>query len=236
MTRLPLAAALLLGTLVLAGCAAPAPAATGSPAPVAGLTARGTGTVSATPDVVTVSLGVQTRGETATGALDANSAAATALLDVLRGAGVAPEDLRTSDLAVFPTTSEDGRRITGYEVTNRVTATLRDLAGAGALIDAAAGAMGDAIRVEGLTFSVDDDSAARAAARGDAVRRAVAQAEEMADAAGVSLGPILSITEVAGAAPPSPFAADAAREALAVPLQPGTQDVEVVVEVVHALG
>jgi len=89
--------------------------------------------------------------------------------------------------------------------------------------------------VEGLTFSVDDDSEARAAARGDAVRRAVAQAEEMADAAGVSLGPILSITEVAGAAPPQPFAADAAREALAVPLQPGTQDVEVVVEVVHAL-
>ncbi len=236
MTRLPLATALLVGTLALAGCAAPA-AAGPAAAPAPGITARGTGTVSATPDVVTVTLGVQTQDASATAALDANSAAATALLDVLRGAGVAPDDLRTTDLSVYPTYSEDGRRITGYQVTNRVTATLRDLAGAGALIDTAAGAVGDAIRVDGLTFSIDDDSAARAAARGDAVRRAVAQAEEMAAAADVSLGPILSITELPPTATgPQPFAAAESVADAAVPLQAGTQDVEVVVEVVHAVG
>jgi uncharacterized protein YggE len=233
MTRLPLAAALLLGTLALTACAAPATPA----APVPGITARGIGTVAATPDVVTVTLGVQNEAGSAAEALDANSRAATGVLDVLRGAGVDPADLRTSGLAVLPTYADDGRRITGYQVTNRVTAVLRDVAGAGALIDAAAGAAGDAIRVDGLTFSVDDDSAARAAARGDAVRRAVAQAAEMADAAGVSLGPIQSITEVpATTPPPQPYAADAAQAALAVPLEPGMQDVEVVVEVVHAIG
>jgi hypothetical protein len=236
MTRLPLAAllpsALLLGALALTACAAPSPAA----APAGGITARGTGTVTATPDVVTVTLGVQTEGGSAREALDANTGAATALLDVLRGAGVDPADLRTSDLSVYPSYGDDGRRITGYQVTNRVEAVLRDLAGAGALIDAAAGAVGDAVRVDGLAFSVDDDSAARAAARGDAVRRAVAQAQEMAEAAGVALGPLLSVTEVPAPGAPQPFAAaDAALQA-AVPLQPGTQDVEVAVDVVHAIG
>jgi hypothetical protein len=240
MTRLPLAArlpsALLLGALALTACAAPSPAAP-PPAAAAGITARGTGTVTATPDVVTVTLGVQTEAGTAREALDANTGAATALLDVLRGAGVDPADLRTSDLAVYPSYGDDGRRITGYQVTNRVEAVLRDLAGAGALIDAAAGAVGDAIRVDGLTFSVDDDSAARAAARGDAVRRAVAQAREMAGAAGVALGPLLSVTEVPAPGAPQPFAvADAAAAQAAVPLQPGSQEIEVAVDVVHAIG
>ena len=230
MTRLPLAA-LLLGALALTSCAAPSPTA-----PAGGITARGTGTVTATPDVVTVTLGVQTEAGTASEALDTNTAAAAALLDVLRGAGVDPADLRTSDLSVYPSYGDDGRRITGYQVTNRVEAVLRDLAGAGALIDAAAGAVGDAVRVNGLAFSVDDDSAARATARGDAVRRAVAQAREMAEAAGLALGPLLSVTEVPAPGAPQPFAAaDAALQA-AVPLQPGTQDIEVAVDVVHAIG
>ena len=248
MTRLPLAArlptalllgarlptALLLGALALTACAAPSPAA---PPAAGGITARGAGTVTATPDVVTVTLGVQTEGGTAREALDANTGAATALLDVLRGAGVDPADLRTSDLSVYPSYGDDGRRIVGYQVTNRVEAVLRDLAGAGALIDAAAGAVGDAIRVDGLVFSVDDDSAARAAARGDAVRRAVAQAREMAEAAGVALGPLLSVTEVPAPGAPQPFpAADAAALQAAVPLQPGSQEVEVAVDVVHAIG
>lgn len=228
MTRLPLAA-LLLGALALTACAAPSPVAAAG-----GITARGTGTVTATPDVVTVTLGVQTGGSSAREALDANTGAATALLDVLRGAGVDPADLRTIDLSVNPSYADDGRRITGYQVTNRVEAVLRDLAGAGALIDAAAGAVGDAVRVDGLAFSVDDDSAARAAARGDAVRRAVAQARGMAEAAGVALGPLLSVTEVPAPGAPQPFA-DAAAQA-AVPLQPGSQEVEVAVDVVHAIG
>lgn len=229
MTRLPLAA-LLLGALALTACAAPAAA------PAGGITARGTGTVTATPDVVTVTLGVQTQGSSAREALDANTGAATALLDVLRGAGVDPADLRTSELSVYPSYGDDGRRITGYQVTDRVEAVLRDLAGAGALIDAAAGAVGDAVRVDGLVFSVDDDSAARATARGDAVRRAVAQAREMAGAAGVALGPLLSVTEVPAPGTPQPFAAADAALRSAVPLQPGTQEIEVAVDVVHAIG
>ena len=242
MTRSLRAAALLgvLAAVLVAGCSSPAVAAPG-PVDRPVITTRGTGTASAAADIVTVTLGVQTLGATASEALGANNEAAAAVQEVLRGAGVAAEDLRTAELSIYPSYSDDGRTITGYQVSNRVTAVLRDLAGAGALIDAAAGAAGDAIRVDGLVFGLDDDGAARTQARADAVTQAIAQARELAEAAGVGLSGIVSITEVPVAGPqPLPYAmnesgaGDAAMAA--VPLQPGAQDVEVVVEVVHALG
>ena len=163
-----------------------------------------------------------------------NNTRAGGLLDVLRGRGVADKDLRTSGLSISPTFEADGR-ISGYEVTNEVTATLRDIAGAGALVDAAAQAAGDAVRVQQIAFGIDDDAQPRAQARADAVRQAVTQARQLADAADVGLGPILSITEVSGNQPPVPITRDSAAAQAAVPIQPGTQDVSVTVEVVHAV-
>lgn len=230
-------AVLALGALALAGCsggnepAAVASTSAGS-TNLAGITARGLGTVTGTPDTVTVVLGVQTRGQSAKGALDTNNAKATALIDVLKSKGVAAADLQTSQLSVNPTYDSTGR-ITGYEVSNQVTATLQDISGAGGLIDAASEAAGDAVRIQQLSFSIDDDSAARAQARAAAVLQAQAQAKQMADAAGVKLGRIYSITEVA-VNPPSPFGRDAASaSAAAVPVEPGTQKLTVMVEVVY---
>ena len=226
---------LALATLALPGCtsAVAAPPATAEPP---GITARATGTVVAAPDTATVVLGVQTRDRSATAALAANSERAAAVIGVLQGAGVAPADIRTSQLSVYPTSAPESGRITGYEVSNQVTATLRDMAAAGTLIDQAAAAAGDAIRVQTIEFSVADESAARAQARGDAVRRALAQAQQLAEAAGVTLGPVRSIVEVAGE-PPSPFRAEADvyQSPSAVPLEPGTQELRVTVEVVHAI-
>lgn len=227
--------AVAVAGLALTGCTAAAASPGGVAAPPT-VTTRATGTVTGTPDLLTVALGVSTRADTAGEALAANATAANGLLQVLRDGGVADADLRTSGLTVGPTYGDTGQ-IIGYEVNNEVTATLRDLAAAGGLIDAAGAAVGDAVRVQRLEFSVDDDSAARADARADAVGRARAQAEQLAEAAGVSLGPILSITEVAvDAQPPVPYAADAALELASTPVLPGTQDVGVTVEVVHAIG
>jgi uncharacterized protein YggE len=118
-----------------------------------------------------------------------------------------------------------------------VTATLHDLAGAGALVDAAARTAGDAVRVRQIGFGIADDAQPRSRARSDAVGQAVTQARQLADAAHVSLGPILSITEVTDGRPPVPATRDSAgAAAAAVPFEPGTQDVSVTVEVVHALG
>jgi uncharacterized protein YggE len=222
---------LALATLALAGCssAAAAPAGTAPPA----ITARATGSVVATPDTATVVLGVQTRDESATAALSANSERADAVIGVLQGAGVAPADIRTSNLDVSPTTEPQSGRITGYEVNNQVTATLHDVGAAGTLIDQAAAAAGDAIRVESIRFSIADESAALSEARADAVRRALDQARQLADAAGVDLGAVRSIEEVSGGQPPVPYRAEADLAQRAVPVQPGSQELTVTVQVVH---
>ena len=228
--------AVVAGVLLLAGCASGTTPELGRAAPDrTSITTRGVGTVAGTPDTLTVVLSVQTRAASAADALADNNTRAGGLLDVLRGRGVADEDLRTSGLSISPTFEAADGRISGYEVTNEVTATLRDIAGAGALVDAAAQAAGDAVRVQQIAFGIDDDAQPRAQARADAVRQAVTQARQLADAADVGLGPILSITEVSGNQPPVPITRDSAAAQAAVPIQPGTQDVSVTVEVVHAV-
>ena len=227
---------LAIATLALAGCATPggngigaATAAAGG----AGITAHGTGEVTGTPDIATIDLGVSTQAAGAQAALDANTQQTTALLAQLKGKGVADADLRTSRLSVNPTFDNPSGHITGYEVTNQVTVTIRDIAAAGGIIDAAAQAAGDAVRVQQLAFSIDDDSALRATARADAVHKAQEQAKQLADAAGVALGPIRTITEVASGGTPQPYQAGALAESKAVPIQPGTQQLSVNVEIVY---
>ncbi|HEX4249909.1 MAG TPA: SIMPL domain-containing protein [Pseudonocardia sp.] len=230
------AAMLALGALTLTACASgSSPAAGTGGADVPGITARGVGTITGTPDIVTVVLGVQTQGPSAQGALDANTRQATALINMLKSKGVADADLQTSELSVNPSYNPSNGQISGYEVTNQVTATLHNVAGAGAIIDAAGDAAGDAVRVQQLSFSIDDDSALRAKARADAVKQAQTQARQLADAAGVRLGKVRSITEAAGGPPPSPLykqSMDAAGAA-PVPIQPGSQQLSVSVEIVY---
>jgi uncharacterized protein YggE len=199
------------------------------------ITAQGVGKVSGTPDVVTIALGVETRSSSAQSALDDNNKLAADTIAVLKDSGVAPEDVQTSQLSVNPTYDDKGT-VTGYQVTNMVTAKLRDIGKAGAVIDAAGKAAGDAIRVQQLSFAIDDDSAPRAAARADAVKRAQAQAKQLADAAGVALGSIHSITETAAPNPtvyPAMAAADAA--GASVPIEAGSVQLSVTVQVVYEI-
>lgn len=246
MKRLVLSSAAVAAMLALSGCASPAggdqvrPAAGEDPG-VSTVTAEGVGEVTGTPDVLTVGLGVETRGASANEALDANNEKAAALIQTLKERGVADKDIQTSGLSIYPTYDDQGRRITGYQVNNGVTAKLRDLAGAGALIDAAAASAGDAVRVNHLSFSIDDDSALLATARADAVRRARDQAEQMAQAAGVKLGRVRSISESSSTSPAPPYpmyGAPAADEAAksAVPVAPGSQELTLRVVAVYEIG
>jgi uncharacterized protein YggE len=235
MNRALSTALLTVGTLAATGCAS-APATPAVP-PEPTVMTRGVGIATGTPDLLTVTLGVQTRDRSAAAALEANNTRAAAVIDVLRAAGVAPADLQTSQLTVYPTYDQTGSRISGYEVSNMVTARLRDITAAGAVIDRAGEVAGDAVRVQQVGFSIDDDSPVRAAARADGVRRAIAQATQLAEAAGVRLGPIRSITEQPAEQPgPFPSAADA-RVAVqpAVPIEAGSQELTVAVEVVHEI-
>lgn len=223
-----------------AGPATPAvPATQSAPATQSGarsVTAQGIGKVSGTPDVVTIGLGVETKATSAKSALDDNSKRAAAVIDVLKKSGVAPADLQTSQLSIQPSYDKDSQVITGYQVSNMVTAKLHDIAGAGAVIDAVSAAAGDAVRVQQLTFSTDDDSALRAKARAAAVTQAQAQAKQMADAAGIRLGAVHSIVESPSSTPLVYQATDRASAASApAPIEPGSQELSVMVQVVYEI-
>lgn len=243
-TRLASGAAVLAAAALLSACsstAAPLGAATGGPQQQ-GIVAHGEGKVSGSPDTVTLVLGAQTQSASARDALSQNNAKTGALIAMLKAKGVAPKDLQTSELSIQPTYGGvlpgggDGSKISGYQVSNIVTATMHDIGASGAVIDAAADAAGNDVRVQQLSFSIADDSALRAQARAAAVTQAKEKAKQLADAAGVSLGPLLSITEGSSTPPPVPYAAQSSRAMADVPVEPGSQELRVTVDLVYAVG
>jgi uncharacterized protein YggE len=196
----------------------------------------GTAEVEAVPDRATITAGADTRGETAAEALAANSALMTEVFAALEAAGVARADMQTSNLSLGAVwdNGRDGSeapRVVGYEASNMVTISLRDVARLGAVIDAATTA--GANRLYGVSFEVADPRTALDDARTRAVADARAKAELYAGAAGVSLGQVLTIRETDMVA--QPFFARAEAASAAPPVAEGTVSLRADVEVVFAL-
>jgi len=202
------------------------------------VTVTATGLVRGTPDVLELTVGVETHARSAVEALNRNSTLARKVIDVLKDAGVEDDDIQTSYLSVSPVYDEDGENLEGYAVSNVVTASLRDFAKAGEVIDAATKVAGDEIVVEGISFSFDDNTELVAKARTDAVKRARVQADQLARAAGVDLGDLLSINE--DSAPYGPVLDPQASRSLgagdaAAPIEPGSQALNVQVTLVYEI-
>lgn len=231
-----LGAGLAIGAVGISGAAAPraeTSAKSGS------LTVDGTGSVKGKPDTITLSMGVDVDGGTVSAALSRSNDRANALLTLLKNAGVKEDDIATSNFSIWPNYDKEGTRVTGYHVSNMVTATLRDLAKAGETIDAAARAVGDEIRMSGVSFGIADDTGMVEQARQDAVKNARSKADQLAKGAGLKVLRVKTITETS--APETyPVAYSEKRAAndaqSSVPLSAGTQSREVTVRVVYEIG
>ncbi len=221
---------------LLGGCAAQGAAAASSDPATRTITGTATGKVEGTPDTLTVTLGVQTQAGTAQAALGQNGDQSTRVIAALQASGVAPKDIQTASLSLDPTFDRQGR-ITGYSVSNVVTAKVHDVANAGKVVDAAAAQAGNNIRVEGVALSIEDTSALVARARAGAVKQARAQAGQLAKAADVHLGEVEKITERRQASPDMSLRQFSANGATAspVPIEAGTQELSVDVTVVFAI-
>lgn len=163
---------------------------------MAKVTAQGEGRASVAPDLATVGLGVTTQAPTAAQAMADNAARQTQVIEALKAQGVAAEDLQTQGLSLYPVqTQAEGKppTITGYQAQNIVSVRVRDLTRLGPLLDAMVGA--GATDVQGVSFSREDDSAALDEARTAAVTDARRRAEVMAAAAGMALGPLVTLAE-----------------------------------------
>jgi uncharacterized protein YggE len=200
----------------------------------------GVGRVVVRPDVASLRLGVVVVRPTAGEARQAAAATMTAVVDALQAGGVEPKDLRTSLVsldAVRDYSSERGPRVTGYQLSNAVEATIRTIDAAGGLIDAALAA--GATSLDGLSFRLADPRDALAEARRLAVADARARAETLAGEAGVELGRVVAITEGGFVAPgpPLPMAELHMKSAsdVATPVEAGTDELSVTVSVTYAI-
>ncbi len=198
----------LAAAAALTACSASTSATAQATAPKSRtLVVTGQGEASAAPDLLTLTIGVETQADTATNALRQNNAQMQATIDRLKKSGVADKDMQTSNLSVNPRYNYEENRsspkIIGYSANNMLTVKLRDVAGAGDLIDKAVS--DGANNLGGISFGFADDKPLMAKARENAVEDAKEKAAALARAAGVSLGPIIQIQDGYVSGPPMPY-------------------------------
>lgn len=206
------------------------------------LSVNGTGRVTLTPDIAYVTIGVQTEASDAADAVSENSTKTEAVVDALGSAGVEAKDIKTTNFSIYPQQKFDSQgQPTGevtYIVNNSVFVTVRDLDSIGELLNSVVEA--GANNIQGVQFDVEDKTEAYAEAQTMAVSNAQAQAENLAEAADVVLGEVITINTF-GAAVPLPkydgFGGGgfAVAEAAAVPISAGEMMVNVEVSMVFAI-
>jgi hypothetical protein len=158
------------------------------------ISVSGQGQVYLTPDMATIFIGVHSQNENVTVALQENNAKAQAIADALKNMGVDPKDIQTSNFNVYPQQQYGPNGETTdliYAVDNTVNVTVRDLTKMGQLLDTVVSS--GANNINGISFDVKDREKALSQARELAIKNARQQAEEVATAAGVTLGNVYSI-------------------------------------------
>jgi len=231
---LPLAAVVAVGYLVgTVHQPKPATAAAGDPA-ADGVIVSGLGKVSGTPDVLRVQLGVEVRrGDVSEALADANEIQNRVRVAARRN-GVDPKDMQTADLSVYPSYSNKGVP-NGYTVNQSLTLKLRNLAKAGKVIGDAVTAGGNAARVQGVSFALEDNTALLQQARDAAYHDARLKADRYAQLSGRSLNQVELISEqVPQAEQPVTYAVAAplaGADRSSVPIDPGQSQVSVSVTV-----
>lgn len=240
--------ALVVPVIALTGCKVSIPGGSeGSPIEVnvnsqqEGIWANGEGKVTVTPDIATVSLGIEAQAATVSEAQSEAALAMDSVMNALDTNGVAEKDIQTQYFNISQITRWDDRNqqeiVIGYRVTNTVTAKIRDVTKAGIVIDAVVIAGGDLTRVNYVSFSVDDPTRYHDEARDKAMADAKDKAEQLANLAGVKLGTPTYISENVYFPPvyrDVPMMA-AGAPAPPTPISPGEMEITLNVQVIYAI-
>ena len=205
------------------------------------ITVSATGKADAAPDRATVSAGVVKQGKTAREAMQGNATLMTAVFDELEAANIPKKNITTSQLTLQPQYDYRDRKkptIKGYEARNTVTVKSDDIEQVGPMLDALVRA--GVNKINNVQFSIKDPKLALDKARTDAIREARDKAKNMAEAAGVKLGPLLSINEGSRGINPRPslaYGAAIERQSLATtPISAGDQTLSVTVNMSYGIG
>ena len=247
---------IVIGAIALTACSpqadvtadpgpAPAPApvyqvAAPVTSPETGISVSGTGIVTGTPDTLTLTMGVSILRPTVQEAVNDAAERAQQVIDALKAEGVAEEDIQTANYSIWPQYDyrNDQQVLRGYQVDNSLSIKIRQLDRAGNVIDAATVAGGDAARVNGLRFALEDNADLLIAARAAAWEDALTKAQQLADLSGVGLAAPIRVAENVSSPPIAiqyerALAADAA---FTTPIEAGQSQVTVTVSVTFGIG
>src|SRR5262245_17268446 len=221
--------AVALGSLALATgllAASGARAAERDPPPERTVSVSATGSVAAEPDLATISTGVVSEADTAREALTRNTATMAKVIDGLKALAISAQDIRTTAVNVEPRyrdAKDQAPSVVGYQVINQVRITARQLQRLGEVLDHVV-SLG-VNQIGGIAFEVSKAEELKDEARQAAMANALRRAKLYAASAGAEIGQVLTISEDPSAPGPRPMAR--ALAAGDVPIEPGTQRLEV---------
>ncbi len=159
----------------------------------------GTGTASAAPDVVRVSIGIRVDGDGVATALGSANAAVRAVTSAARDHGLADRDLASTSASVQPRWNRDGTKVIGYTAYHQLALLVRSLGNLNDVIDAVAAAAGDNLVIDGISLELADQGPLAEQARAAAFADAQAKARQYAALSGLRLGRVLGVIEGAPA-------------------------------------
>lgn len=206
--------------------------------PLRQISVTGEGHVETVPDMATITLGVTNEATEAGDAMAATSEAVQRVLDRLSSLGIADRDVQTQRFSLNPVWSNssssqnDRRKITGFVASNMVMVRVRDMDALGAVLDSVIA--DGANDFNGLQLSVQEPDPLVKKAKQAAVADAMANAALLADAAGVTLGPVISMTQQGGGRPVQMMEMAAARGGSA-PIAGGEVTISASVSMVFAI-
>ena len=177
----------------------------------AGIWVTGEGSMSLEPDLALVNIGVEASAKTVAEARDQAATAMAAILIAVKAQGLDDRDVQTRSFNIvpqyeYPEVVELGRStrkqvLVGYRVSNTASIKIRELSDVGQIIDDVANAGGDATRINGVSFTVEDPKPLMTGLRKAAVEDALAKAQQFADLTGVAVGRLVFISEAGGGVP-----------------------------------
>ncbi len=196
--------------------------------PNSGIWVTGQASVTVEPDLVLLTVGVETTAETVAEARAEAAGAMDAVIRSVKAHGLEDQDAQTQSFHIYPQyeypevisggTRTTKRVLVGYTIMNTARIKIRDVDAVGTIIDDVAEAGGDAARINDIRFSIEDPKPFATQLRDDAVRDAIAKAEHFASLTGVAVGDLVFVGEVgAGALVIPNFEAEVMMSAAATP-------------------
>jgi uncharacterized protein YggE len=236
-TKIFIPTILIIAAVALSACSASIQLGQSQPRTIS---VTGNSQVIMTPDIAYVSIGVHSEAKTATEAVASNNTQTQAVIDAIKAQGVDAKDIQTTNFSVYqqekftPTGESLG---TFFMADNTVYVTMRDITKIGDILDAAISA--GANNIYGITFDVQKKDAALATGRDQAMADANTQAQELAKAAGTTLGDVQSISYYSSSPSPIYYDNKAAPAGVggggSVPISAGQLTLTVSVSVVYGI-